>query len=98
MTWGDDVLSVLPGTLDPEALSRHLNSCDAAVIIKIGANLAKIRAAISGAGRCERAIYVEHGTGEAQKILPLAEKTDDSAPYFSMILIPGQGRRPGAAQ
>ncbi|SFK73704.1 precorrin-2 C(20)-methyltransferase [Methylocapsa palsarum] len=98
MTWGDDVLSVLPGTLDFAALSRHLRSCDAAVIIKIGANLAKIRAAILEAGRCERAIYVEHGTGEAQKILPLTEKTDDSAPYFSMILIPGQGRRPGSVQ
>jgi precorrin-2/cobalt-factor-2 C20-methyltransferase len=27
-------------------------------------------------------------------VVPLAEKTDDAAPYFSLILIPGQGRRP----
>jgi precorrin-2/cobalt-factor-2 C20-methyltransferase len=27
-------------------------------------------------------------------IVPLAGKTDDHAPYFSSILIPGQGRRP----
>jgi len=26
--------------------------------------------------------------------LPLNEKTDDEAPYFSMILIHGRGRRP----
>ena len=29
-----------------------------------------------------------------EKVMPLADKTDDEAPYFSMILIPGQGRRP----
>ncbi len=29
-----------------------------------------------------------------QKVMPLAEKTDDDAPYFSLILLPGQGRRP----
>ena len=26
-------------------------------------------------------------------ILPLTQKTDDQAPYFSMILVPGRGRR-----
>ena len=41
MAWGDDVLSVLPGTLDRAALIRHLGAADAVVIIKIGANLAK---------------------------------------------------------
>ena len=29
-----------------------------------------------------------------QKVMRLSDKTDDEAPYFSMILIPGQGRRP----
>jgi precorrin-2/cobalt-factor-2 C20-methyltransferase len=29
-----------------------------------------------------------------EKVLPLSEKTDDEAPYFSMILIHGRGRRP----
>ena len=94
ITCGDDVLSVLPGTLDGPALMRHLLVCDAAVIIKIGANLGKIRAAIIEAGRLEDATYIEHGTMEAERILPLVEKHNDSAPYFSMILIPGQGRRP----
>jgi precorrin-2/cobalt-factor-2 C20-methyltransferase len=94
MAWGDDVLSVLPGTLGHAALVRHLGASDAVVIIKIGANLAKIRAAIAESGRLSAAIYVEHGTSEAEAIIPLAEKTDGHAPYFSSILIPGQGRRP----
>ncbi|WP_036263622.1 precorrin-2 C(20)-methyltransferase [Methylocapsa aurea] len=94
MTWGDDVLSVLPGTLDAASLTRHLMSSDAAVIIKIGENLGKIRAAIAKAGRADAAIYVECATRENEIVLPLIEKTDDIGPYFSMILIPGQGRRP----
>lgn len=94
MAWGDDVLSIIPGTLGLDALIRHLQAADAAVIIKIGSNLPKIRAAITEAGRLSAAIYVEHGTSDAQTILPLAVKTDDRAPYFSSILIPGQGRRP----
>ncbi|MFZ0494613.1 MAG: precorrin-2 C(20)-methyltransferase [Methylocella sp.] len=94
MAWGDDVLSVLPGTLAHAALVRHLGAADAVVIIKIGANLAKIRAAIVEAGRLSTAIYVEHGTSETETIVPLAVKTGDRAPYFSSILIPGEGRRP----
>jgi precorrin-2/cobalt-factor-2 C20-methyltransferase len=94
IAWGDDVLSVVPGTLGHTALVRHLGASDAVVIIKVGANLAKIRAAIVEAGRLESAIYVEHGTSETETIVPLAVKTDDRAPYFSSILIPGQGMRP----
>jgi precorrin-2/cobalt-factor-2 C20-methyltransferase len=92
IAWGDDVLSVLPGTLGHVTLARRLETSDAAVIIKIGANLAKIRAAITEAGRLSTALYVEHGTSEAQAIIPLADKTDGHAPYFSSIIIPGHGR------
>jgi len=91
---GDDVLSVLPGTLGRAALDRHLGAADAVVIIKIGVNLSKIRAAITEAGRLSTAIYVEHGTSDTETIVPLAAKTDDHAPYFATILIPGQGRHP----
>jgi len=94
MTWGDDVLTVLPATLSYEDLSQRLAQTDAAVIMKLGANFVKVRQALLGAGLLERALYVEHGTTTAQRILPLAEKTDDIAPYFSLILVPGLGRRP----
>lgn len=94
MTWGDDVLAILPGTLPQADLARHLRQSDAAVIIKVGANLKKIRMAIAAAGKGERAIYVEYGTMDNEKIMPLCEKQDDAAPYFSLVLIPGEGRRP----
>jgi precorrin-2/cobalt-factor-2 C20-methyltransferase len=94
MTWGDDTMSVLPGTLTHEALVAKLLATDAAVIMKLGRNFAKVRAAVDEAGLLARAIYVERGTMADELVMPLAEKIDGKAPYFSLILIPGQGRRP----
>jgi len=93
ITAGDDVLTVLPGTLAGPDMTARLTATDAAVFLKIGTNLAKIRAAIEATGRMAEALYIEQGTMEAEKILPLLEKTDDEAPYFSIILIPGKGRQ-----
>jgi precorrin-2/cobalt-factor-2 C20-methyltransferase len=94
MTWGDDILTILPGTLEADPLRAKLRASDAAVIMKIGTNFAKVRAAVEAAGRLGEAIYVERGTMEGELVLPLVDKHDDVAPYFSIILIPGRGRRP----
>lgn len=93
ITWGDDVLTVLPGTLDASDLTRRLQATDAAVVMKLGRHLAKVRAALREAGLLERAIYVERGTMRGEHICRLAEKAGDEAPYFSMVLVPGLGRR-----
>ena len=85
---------VVPGTLPLAGLIERLRATDAAVIMKLGRNFAKVRIAVQEAGLIGRSIYVERGTMEHQIVMPLAEKTDDQAPYFSLILIPGQGRRP----
>lgn len=94
MTWGDDALTVLPGTLDEEALVSRLQATEAAVIMKLGSNFPKVRRALHRAGLADRAVYVERGTMADQNVVPLAEKSDDSAPYFSLLLVPGAGRRP----
>ncbi|WP_075214821.1 precorrin-2 C(20)-methyltransferase [Mongoliimonas terrestris] len=94
ITWGDDILTVLPGTLPADALTARLKATDAAVVMKLGTNFPKVRAAIAAAGLLDRAVYVERGTMAGEKVMPLAEKTDDAAPYFSLILVPGEGRRP----
>ena len=94
ITFGDDVLTVVPATLDEATLRERLRSIDALVVMKLGRNLPKVRRALQAAGLAERAVYVERGTMAGEKVLPLNEKTDDEAPYFSMILIHGRGRRP----
>jgi precorrin-2/cobalt-factor-2 C20-methyltransferase len=90
MVHGDDVLTVLPGTLDEASLVERLSGCDAAVIMKLGRNLPKIRAALTRAGLSDRAIYVERGTMADQKLLPFAALTTDRVPYFALVLVPGR--------
>jgi precorrin-2/cobalt-factor-2 C20-methyltransferase len=90
---GDDVFTVLPGTLPEYELERRLADTDAAVVMKIGRHLAKVRRALERAGRLDRAIYVERGTMTNAAIMPLADKLDTFAPYFAMVLVPGwEGR------
>ena len=91
---GDDVFTVLPATLPESELQRRLADADAAVIMKVGRNLAKVRRALAGSGRLQRALYVERGTMADAKMLPLNAKPDDEAPYFAVVLVPGWEQRP----
>lgn len=86
---GDDVLTVLPGTLPEDELITRLRTTDAAVIMKIGRNLPKLRSALTKAGLDQRAVYVERATMEQARILPL-DQAPAPAPYFSLILVPGR--------
>ena len=91
---GDDLLSVLPGPLDEVDLRSRLDNTDGAVIMKVGRNLPKIRRAIEAAGRLDDAVYVERGTMANGHAIRLADKTDDIAPYFAIVLVPGWSTRP----
>ncbi|HSI41020.1 MAG TPA: precorrin-2 C(20)-methyltransferase [Xanthobacteraceae bacterium] len=86
---GDDVLAVLPGTLEEDELARRLSEADAAVIMKVGRNLPKIRRALERTGRLERALYIERGTMEGGRCEPLAARSEEPAPYFAIVLVPG---------
>jgi precorrin-2/cobalt-factor-2 C20-methyltransferase len=91
--WADDVVTVLPATLRYADLVERLGSADAAVIIKLGRNLPKVRDALAAAGLLDRAVCVERATMPGQRICPLADITANSVPYFSLVLVPGRGRR-----
>ncbi len=93
---GDDVLTVLPGTMAEAELTRRLGDTDAVVIMKVGRNLPKIRRALAATGKLERAVYVERGTMTNGASTRLADKADDSAPYFSIVLVAGWLDRPGS--
>ena len=93
---GDDVLTVLPGTMSEFDLTRRLADTDAAVIMKVGRNLPKIRRALEATGKLARAVYVERGTMPGSISMKLADKKDDKAPYFAIVLVAGWSGRPGA--
>jgi len=84
---GDDVLSIIPGSLSQAELTRRLALGEAAVVMKVGRNLAKIRRALIDAQRIDDAVYVERASMDNQQIVPLAHKTDDHAPYFAIVLV-----------
>lgn len=91
MTRGDDVLVVVSGTLEEQRLADRLAAADAAVVMKAGRHLPKIRVALAAAGRLDEAVYVERGTMPGERILPLAEAGDEG-PYFSLVLVPTRRR------
>jgi precorrin-2/cobalt-factor-2 C20-methyltransferase len=90
---GDDVFMVLPATLEEAELERRLKDADAAVVMKLGRHLPKIRRTLARIGRLERAIYVERGSTQSAVMMRLADKPDDAAPYFAVVLVPGWEKR-----
>ena len=44
-------------------------------------------------GLLERAIYVEHASGGHERALRLIDLAADEAPYFSLLLVPGERPR-----
>ncbi len=93
VTWGDDVLTVLMGTLPEEALVERIARTDALVVMKIGRNLDKLRRALVRAGRDDEAWLIEYAAMPQERIRPFRE-VGDSVPYFSILVIHGNGRRP----
>ena len=94
MTWGDDVLTVLMGTLPEDDLVRYMRTAEALVVMKTGRNLPKVRRALDRAGRLADAWLVERGTMPGQRVLRLADAGHTDCPYFASVIVHGHGRRP----
>jgi len=94
ITWGDDILTVLMGTLPEAELVRKMLDTDALVVMKIGRNIDKVRSALRQAGKYDAAWLVEFATMPNQTVTRLSDAEDKITPYFSIIVVHGQGRRP----
>ena len=84
----DRVFSILPGTLSEAELHARLQGGDPTAIIKLGRNFGKVKSVLERLGRAEAATYVERGTTERERIVPLREQLGDTSIYFSLILVP----------
>ena len=94
VTWGDDVMSVLMGTLPEEELVTHMGRSDAIVVMKIGRNIDKVRRALKAAGKFKDAWLIEFASMPQQTVQKLSASGDKVTPYFSIVVVHGQGRRP----
>jgi precorrin-2/cobalt-factor-2 C20-methyltransferase len=84
----DETLSVLSGMAPASDLTAQLVAADAAVVMKLGRNLSKVRDCVREAGLLARAWYVERATMEGERVCPLADADPTTAPYFSMVVVP----------
>ncbi|CAL9383715.1 precorrin-2 C(20)-methyltransferase [Streptomyces cellulosae] len=87
---GEEVLTILPGTLPEEELTARLATTDAAVVMKLGRTFPKVRRALESAGRLEEARYVERATMSKERLAELADVDAESVPYFSVAVLPSQ--------
>jgi precorrin-2 C20-methyltransferase / precorrin-3B C17-methyltransferase len=94
---GDEVLTILPGTLPRAELARRLADTDAAVVLKLGRSYPAVREALSSAGRLDEAFYVERASTARQRVMPAGEVDDQTVPYFSLAMLPGAARQDAPA-
>ncbi|GAA4322369.1 precorrin-2 C(20)-methyltransferase [Streptomyces venetus] len=87
---GEEVLTILPGTLPEEELTARLASTDAAVVMKLGRTFTKVRSAFAESGRLGEARYVERATMAGERLAELADVDAESVPYFSVAVLPSQ--------
>ncbi len=83
----NDTLVVLPATLSDASLADRLRNNDAAAILKVGRHLPRLRLVIDACGLTDHATYVEYASRSEEHVMPLRERGDEPAPYFSMLLI-----------
>ena len=81
----DDAVAVIPATLAEDRIAGLLAAADAAVIMKVGRHLAKVRRVLDRQGLMNHAWLAERVGHPGQRLAALAEI--DSAPYFSLILV-----------
>jgi precorrin-2/cobalt-factor-2 C20-methyltransferase len=88
----DDVLTILPATLDDDILAARLAATNAAAIMKVGRHLTRLRELLQREGLLSSAIYVAHATRSDERVARLSEMVETDAPYFSMILVSRDAR------
>lgn len=90
LTYRNDVLSIMPATLEAEVLRDRLAVADAAVIIKLGRHFAKVRDVLIELGQFDRALYIERATMPNQVIRAIVDVDPAAVPYWALIMIPSQ--------
>ncbi|HIK33173.1 MAG TPA: precorrin-2 C(20)-methyltransferase, partial [Oscillatoriales cyanobacterium M4454_W2019_049] len=92
MTYRNDILTIIPATLDEETLRDRLTITDAAVIIKLGRHFTKVRTILTELDLLNRAHYIERSTQPQQKIIPISKVDPAAVPYWSLIVISNKNR------
>ena len=82
----NDSLIILPGPLENAILRARIEIAEAAVIMKLGRHMPRVRALLTDMRLADQTLYVSHASLGYEVRCCLADAPDD-APYFSMLLI-----------
>lgn len=83
----NEVLKVLPATLEPERLREELLTAESAAIIKVGRHFSKVRSILAGLDLASCSVVVEKATRDEERITKLMDVPGDTLPYFTTILV-----------
>ena len=86
----DEVLTVLPGTLGEDELTRRLADTDAAAVMKLGRTFTGVRTALRRSGRADEARYVERASTTSERQGRFSDVDPESVPYFSVGIVPSR--------
>ena len=88
----NDRLVLLPAPLPDEKLRQSLDLHEAVALMKMGRHLGRVKRLLQEMQLLAQAVYIEYGSLPQQKVLPLQSVREETAHYFSMILIHKRGQ------
>jgi precorrin-2/cobalt-factor-2 C20-methyltransferase len=82
----DEVMKVIPATLDEARLSQELENTEAAAIIKVGRHFAKVKRVLTAQNLCANAHAVIRATHGDEQIQSVDAITTETLAYFTTII------------
>ena len=83
----DEVLKILPATLNRETLLEALSDVSSAAIIKVGRHFQKVKTALAQLDLVGSATAIAYASQEKQTIRAVADIHENSLPYFTTIIV-----------
>jgi precorrin-2/cobalt-factor-2 C20-methyltransferase len=83
----NQVLKVIPATLDANRLREELASAESAAIIKVGRHFGKVREVLASLELTSKSIIIEKATHEDESVAKIDDVIGDALPYFTTILV-----------
>jgi precorrin-2/cobalt-factor-2 C20-methyltransferase len=83
----NQVLKVIPATLDAKRLRDELATAESAAIIKVGRHFGKVRDVLSELGLTSKSTVIEKATRDGERIAKIDDVNGEALPYFTTILI-----------
>ena len=83
----NDVLKVIPATLDADQLREELMTASSAAIIKVGRHFGKVRTVLSALDLIANAMVIVKATTDEETVAKVEDVEGDALPYFATVLV-----------